>query len=226
MPSGDSQPIRILLAHQHPIVILGVHAALAAHPGYLIMAETADSSQVLPLVGRLQPNILLIDANLLGLGGVDMLPRVQLCSPRTYAVVLATCADETYAAKILRSGATAFVVKSVAANALPEALREAAAGHRYVSPPLADRVVCAQADGGPLSPYDTLTPRERQILDLSAEGHTAGSIAKRLCVSQRTVEKHRANFSAKLGRQTPTELLRYFLRRGIEEQPLHTGTHG
>ena len=226
MTLGESKPASILLAHQHPIVCLGVRAVLAAHRGYTVVEETGDGSRVIALVTCLQPSVLLIDADMLGLDGVDTIHRVLLCSSRTRVVVLATSADETYATTILRSGAAGFVSKGVSATVLPEALRETTAGRRYVSKPLRERVVFEQADGGPVCTYDTLTPREREILHLSADGHTADSIGKRLCVSRRTVEKHRANLSGKLGLRTQTELVRYALRLGIVEQPLHTGTDG
>jgi two-component system, NarL family, response regulator NreC len=220
----DTKPVGILLAHQQPIVRFGIRAVLAAHRDYLVVGETGDSSEVIPLGGRLQARVLLIDANMFG--GIDMIHRVLLCSPRTRVVVLATCADEGYATMILRNGAAALVVKGLAATVLPEALRETTAGRCYVSPPLTDRVVFEQAHGGLVSTYDMLTPREREVLHLSAEGHTADAVAKRLCVSRRTVEKHRANLLGKLGLHTQSDLVRYALRRGIAEQPLQTGTDG
>jgi len=149
-----------------------------------------------------------------------------MCSPQTRVVVLATRTDETSASKALQAGAAAYIVKGMSATALIEALRETMAGEKYVSPPLHGRVVF-QRTHGPVRAYDTLTPREREILQLSAEGLTASVIAHQLCVSQRTVEKHRANLLAKLSLRTQTELLRYALRQGIvTEEPLHTGTHG
>jgi DNA-binding NarL/FixJ family response regulator len=208
MPARGQTPIRIVLAHPHPVVCLGVRAVLAHETDCVVVGETGDGPEVIPLAGHLQPDALVVDVNMPGLGGINMIPRVHQCSPRTRVVVLAACAGETYAVQVLRNGAAAYVVKGVSATVLVEALRQTTAGNSYVSAPLTGRVVFANARGL-VSVYDTLTSREREILDLSADGQTASSIAKQLCVSRRTVEKHRANLSAKLGFRTQTELLHY-----------------
>jgi DNA-binding NarL/FixJ family response regulator len=225
-PSRASRSVTILLAHQHPVVRLGVRAILKARQDYLVLAETGDGSEVARLVERLRPNVLLIDVNMPGFGGVDMIQRTLLCSSGTRVVVLATSSDENYAATVLRKGAAAFVAKGVSATVLLEALRETTAGWSYVNPQVSERVVFQQAHHALVCTYATLTAREREVLYLSAQGHTAGSIAKRLSVSRRTVEKHRANLSGKLGIHTPADLLRYALRRGIGEAPLQTAING
>lgn len=214
----------VLLAHQHPIVCLGIRAILATNRNYMVVEQTARASEVVPLVERLHPSVLLIDAEMLGGNGADTLQQVLRCSSRTRVIVLARHADENYAARILRSGAAGVVVPCVAANTLADALRETAAGHGYMSAPLRERVAFDQADSGPVGSYDTLTPREREVLHLSAAGYIARTIGRRLGVSPRTVEKHRANLSAKLGVRTPADLVRYALRRGIVESPLQMET--
>ena len=226
MSSQGCPAARIMLAHPHPVVRLGVRAVLASEAEYVVIGETGDGPAVIPFTAGLQPDLLLVDITMPGFGGLATLQRVRMCSPHTRVVILATRADEASASKALQAGAAAYVVNGVSATVLIEALREAVAGECYVSPPLLGRVVF-QRSHGPVAAYETLTPREREILQLSADGLTASAIAGRLCVSQRTVEKHRANLLAKLSLRTQTELLRYALRLGIvSEEPLHTGTHG
>ena len=126
--------------------------------------------------------------------------------------------NNAFVAEALRNGATGYVLKGSDEEALVHAVREVAAGRRFLSPPVTERAIDAyieQARTAQLDPHETLTARERQVLQLAAEGKTATEIAARLHISQRTVENHRANLMRKLGLKNQSELVRYALRRGL-----------
>lgn len=126
--------------------------------------------------------------------------------------------DESYVVEALKSGAAAYVLKDASSEELVTAVHEAAANRRYLSPPLSDSAVEAYVQRAGVTTddsYQSLSEREREVLQLAAEGHTNAAIGKRLFISPRTVEIHRANMMAKLGLRNHTELIRYALKRGI-----------
>jgi DNA-binding NarL/FixJ family response regulator len=134
-------------------------------------------------------------------------------------VVLSVHSNEAYVSQALKNGATAYVLKDATSAELIRAVREAASGRRYLSPPLSERAVEAYRRKARTSQttdrYETLTRREREVFHLSAEGHTNAEIGARLYISPRTVETHRANVMRKLGLRTHTDLIRYALQRGV-----------
>jgi len=169
-------------------------------------------------VERLQPNVLVLDLMMPGLGGLEVLRRVARQAPSTRVVILSMHSSEAYVVEAMRDGALAYVPKGSDAGELVHAVRSAAAGRPYLSPPLSQRALEAyveQASSARLDFYGTLTPREREVFHLAAEGHTSAEIAKRLFISPRTVESHRRNLMHKLGLESQTDLVRYALRRGI-----------
>src|SRR5262249_24900722 len=150
--------------------------------------------------------------------GLEVARQVDQRSPRTRVVVLSMHANEAYVLEALRNGATAYVLKQCTATELVRAVCEAAAGRRYLSPPLSERAIQAylrKAEASELDPYESLTTREREVLHLAAEGRTNPEISARLYISPRTVEAHRANLMHKLGLKNQSELIRYAIRRGI-----------
>ncbi|MFQ5666679.1 MAG: response regulator [Candidatus Binatia bacterium] len=208
----------ILLADDHPMVRLGLRAALQTEPEFRVVGETGDGQEVLSLVQRLCPNVLVLDLVMPGIRGLDILRNIQRRAPCTRVVVLTVYADEAYVATALKGGAIGYVVKGSPAAEVIKAVREGSQGRCYLSAPLSEASLkryLRKAEGSMLDPYETLTTREREVLHLVAEGHTSAVIAARLYISTRTVESHRANLMGKLGLHSPTELVRYALRRGI-----------
>jgi len=127
-------------------------------------------------------------------------------------------AEEDYVLEALKNGATGYVLKDASISELIQAIRDAVAGRRYLSPPLAERAIDAyvrQTQESALDPYETLSDREREVLHLVAEGLTSTEIAGRLSLSPRTVENHRSSMMRKLGLRTQTDLVRYAIRKGI-----------
>jgi DNA-binding NarL/FixJ family response regulator len=219
----------ILLADDHQVVRHGLRSLLEGEPGFSVAGEAADGLEAAELVDRLKPDILVLDLMMPGLNGLEVIRLARRRSPRTRVVVLSMHADEGYVFEALQNGAAAYVLKSASAAELTNAMREVMAGRRYLSHPLSERgieVYAAKTRGGTLDVYDTLTTREREVLQLAAEGRGNPEIATRLAISVRTAETHRANLMRKLGLHNQTELVRDALRRGIlreERQPKPRG---
>lgn len=214
-------PITIVVAEDHHIVRHGLKLTLQAEPGLKILGEASDGLQAVELVETVQPDVLLTDLMLPRLHGLEVTRRVKKKNPGTHVIILSMHADQPYVVEALRNGASAFVLKDSTATDLVRAVQEVMQGRRYLSPPLAERAISAleQAQPNPaLDIYETLTQRERLVLQLAAEGSTSAEIGKKLFISQRTAETHRSNLMRKLELHSQTELVRFAIRKGIIPQ--------
>jgi two-component system response regulator NreC len=208
----------VVLADDHPVVRQGLHALLETQSDFIVVGEAADGLEAVRLVERLKPNVLVLDLMMPGLNGLEVTRQVCQRTPQTCVVIVSMYSNEAYVLEALRNGATGYVLKDTETSELVQAVREVAAGRRYLSSPLSERAIEAyvkKAHAAPLDLYETLTTREREVLHLSAEGCTNGEIGTRLGISPRTAETHRANLLRKLGLHSQTELVRYALQRGI-----------
>jgi DNA-binding NarL/FixJ family response regulator len=215
---ANGEPATVLLADDHAVVRLGLRRLLEGEPGFRIVGEVADGLEVLSEVESLHPDLLVLDLVMPGLSGLEVLRRVRKCWPKTLVVVLSMHASEAYVLEALRNGAAAYVLKGSDGSEVLEAMRAVLAGRRHLSAPLSQLAIQAyleKAEAAAPDPYDALTTREREVLQLAAEGYSNSKIAARLFISRRTVETHRANLFVKLGLRTQTDLVRYALRRGI-----------
>ena len=191
----------------------GFRSLLESEPGAEVVAETGDGAEAVALVRDLTPDVLVVDLALPSLDGLEVTRRAKASSPGTAVVVLSMHRHEAYVAQAVRAGAGAYVLKDSGVDDLVAAIRAVRAGRRFFSEGLAD-----PADGRAAPPadrYDTLSPREREVLHLVAEGMTAPEIAEKLFLSPRTVETHRGNGMAKLGLGSQAELIRYVIERGL-----------
>jgi DNA-binding NarL/FixJ family response regulator len=213
-----AKQISIVLADDHHVVRQGLRAVLAAELRFTVIGEAGNGLDVVRLVERLQPDVLVLDMMMPGLNGLEVTRQVKKRTPKTHVVILSMHKDESYVLEALKNGAAAYVLKDSSADELIKAVHEAAANRHYLSPPLSDSAVEAyvqKAGATTKDSYDSLSDREREVLQLAAEGRTNAEIGKRLFISPRTVEIHRANMMQKLGLHNQTELIRYALKRGI-----------
>lgn len=209
--------LTMVLADDHRIVREGLRALLRLEPTVRLVGEAEDGLEALRLVERHRPDVLVLDLMMPRLGGLEVTRRVTGLSPRTRVVILSMHADEAYVAEALRAGAAAYVLKGSGAEELLHAVREAAAGRRFLSPPISAEAVriCAEQLRTTADPFGTLTDREREVLQLTAEGNSGAAVARLLFISPRTVESHRANLMRKLGVRNQKELVRYAAVRGL-----------
>jgi DNA-binding NarL/FixJ family response regulator len=208
----------VVLADDHAIVRQGLRAVLEATSEFAVVGEVADGLQVPEVVERLRPKVLVLDLMMPGLNGLEITRQVHHRCRETRVVILSMHADEAYVVEALRNGAAGYILKDASTTEVAQAVREVAAGRRYLSQPLSERAIEAyteKAQAAPLDLYETLTTREREVLQLAAEGYSSTEMAARLGISPRTADTHRANLMRKLGLQSQTDLVRYALRRGI-----------
>jgi two-component system, NarL family, response regulator NreC len=208
----------IIIADDHEVVRQGLRSLLSSERDLRIVAEASDGQETLRAVEKHCPDLLVIDIAMPLLNGVEVTRQAKKTCARTRTLILSMHADESHVAEALLGGADGYVLKDARSAELLAAIRHVLAGRRYLSPPLSQRAIDAYiatiASGG-LDPYETLTSRERQVLQLAAEGLTNVEIAARLFISGRTVETHRANLMKKLGLRTHTELILFAVKRGL-----------
>jgi DNA-binding NarL/FixJ family response regulator len=212
-----TKPINVVLADDHAMVRHGLRVLLEAEPDMAVVGEAADGLEVGPLVQNLKPDVLVLDIVMPGLGGLDVAREITRRSPDTRIVVLSMHDSDAYVLEAVRNGALAYVPKGAPAAELVRAIRAAAAGRRYVRT-VPDRAIddyLRKAHGADVDLYQLLTPREREVLHMVAEGLSSVAIARRLSISPRTVEAHRASVMRKLGLKGRTELIKFALSRGI-----------
>lgn len=218
--------INILLADDHQVVREGFRALLKIEKDICIVGEAGDGIEAVRLAEQLKPDVVVADLMMPSLNGIEVARQITTRVPGTKVVILSMHASEAYVLESLRNGASAYVLKDASSADLVRAVREAIAGRRYLSPPLSELAIQAYVEKtrktDSLDLHDTLTSREREVLQQGAEGHTNTEIAARLCISPRTVETHRANLMHKLGLRSQTELVRYAIQRGILPVEAHS----
>ncbi len=209
---------RILLADDLQVVRQALRCLIEREDDMQVVGEAADGLEVLPLAERLKPDVLITDVAMPGLYGLEVARRVRELTPGTGVVILSRYLSEWYVTEALRSGALGYVVRQSDAAELMRAIRMAARGRHYLGPPLNQEMIdvwMARAARRAQDPYETLTSREREILQLVAEGYSSTGIARRLTISARTAEAHRANPMRKLRLRNQAARIRYALSRGV-----------
>jgi len=205
--------VRVLLADDHPVFRQGLRALLEREK-FDVVGEASDGLEAIAAAERLQPQVVVIDLAMPSLNGIDAVREIVKRAPRAKAVLLTMHTEEYHVLEALRAGAKACVSKSQAAEHLLQAIKDVCAGGVYLSPHVSGAVVQAYLAKTEL-PYDPLTPRERQVLQLIAEGKTTKETAAVLEVSVKTAETHRTNLMEKLDIHSTAGLVRYAIRRGL-----------
>ncbi len=206
-------PIRVLLADDHQIMRQGLKNLLERE-GFAVVAEASDGRDAIHLAETSHPDVAVLDLAMPALNGVDAGREITRASPRTKAILLTMHKEDSYVLQALNAGISGYVLKSQAAADLVQAIREVTRGSMYLSPGVSRAVVDAYRAKTSVPP-DPLSPRERQILQLVAEGKTTKQIAEVLGVSVKTAESHRSRLMAKLDIHEVAGLVRYAIRRGV-----------
>jgi DNA-binding NarL/FixJ family response regulator len=209
--------IRLLLADDHAILRAGLKAMLERQPDLRVVAEATDGRSLLSAAQSAQPDVILLDIAMPELNGLEALPRLRECAPHAHVIVLSMHNVEEYVARALKAGAISYLLKDAPEADLLTAIRLAAQGQRYLCPPLTEEVIQDYLArlGQEANLLDRLSPREREVLQLMAEGHSTIAIAQRLNLSPKTVETHRSNLMDKLAIHDLPGLTRFALKNGL-----------
>lgn len=208
---------RVLLVDDHAMVRAGLRALLANIQGVEVAGEAGDGVQALGLVASLAPDIVITDIGMVPMNGLDLAGRIREDHPSVRIIVLSMHDGEEYVARALKNGASGYVLKDSAPLELELAIRATLAGDVYLSPRTARQIVATLPgrEGEAAKPADSLSPRQREILRMIAEGNATKEIAFALGISVKTVETHRAQIMEKLGIRDVAGLVRFAIRTGI-----------
>lgn len=208
--------IKILIADDHQLVRVGIRRLLEDEKDFKVIGEAADGKDAVEQARKLNPDVILMDVAMPGMDGMEATKRlVKKRKDPAKIVILTMHSDEHYAARLLRMGASGYVVKDAAPAELAEAIRTVNDGKRFVSASLREALALRVVDGLGEEPMDLLTDREFQVLGRLASGATNREIAAELNVSVKTIDAHRLNLLAKLGLRNNAELTKFAMRHGV-----------
>ncbi len=211
--------ITVLIADDHAIVREGIRMILALHDDIEVVGEAADGREAIDKIGKLLPDVVLMDIAMPGLGGLEATLEVTKTRPETKVLVLTQYDDTEYIYRFLKAGAAGYLLKKAVGPELVSAIRTVSEGKAFLDPAVVDRVVKGFLEQPDVAEdeisYDSLSGREKQVLKLIAEGYTSRQIADVLSLSIKTVMTHRTNVMEKLGIHNRAELIKYAIRKGL-----------
>jgi DNA-binding NarL/FixJ family response regulator len=209
---------KVLIADDHQIVRQGLRLLLEKEPDLKVVAEAEDGRTTVRLARELQPGVIIMDVAMPGLNGIEATRQIISESPATKVIALSMYADRRFVVNMLKAGASGYLLKDCAFEELTRAIRAVLSHKTYLSPGVTDILVKDCKLGAPMnevSAYALLTPREREVLQLMAEGKSTAKIADQLHVSVKTVESHRQQLMQKLNLRSVAELTKYAIREGL-----------
>jgi two-component system response regulator NreC len=211
-------PIRVLIVDDHAVVRSGLRLLLEREDDLEVVAEAGTADEGVRAARLEKPDVVLLDVVMPGRSGLEAAPEILDAAKNARVLVLSMQDDPTYVREAFAAGASGYLLKEAADAELVQAVRDVAAGGRYVHPTLGARLAQAEVEAARREADDPLSDREREVLRLLALGHTNQEIAKQLYISVRTAETHRAHIMQKLGLGTRAELVRYALANGMLEE--------
>ena len=210
---------RIVIAEDHTILREGLRALLSSQESLEVVGEAGDGREAIRQVEELTPDLILMDLSMPKMNGVEAIREIKRRAPETKILALTVHKAEEFILEVLQSGADGYIPKDASANELMMAIKSILMGKRYLSPSVSNVVIEGYLESRrtseSITPWDKLTKREREILKLVAEGHKNKDISDYLCISVKTVEKHRANLMKKLDLHSAAALTAYAMERGL-----------
>lgn len=211
-------PIRLLLADDHEMVRAGLRTLLARHPEVEVVGEAGSGEEAVALAMQLRPDVVLMDITMPDMDGVEATRRIKAAAPEVNVLALTIHEEEAYFFEMLNAGASGYVPKRASPDDLLTAVEVAARGDVFLHPTMAGLLVrdyLRREQGGVEEPSERLTPRQREVLILIAEGLSNREIGEQLGISVKTVERHRENIMKRLNLHSRTELVKYAIRKGL-----------
>jgi DNA-binding NarL/FixJ family response regulator len=213
---------RVLIVEDHTLLRAGLRALLSQDPDIEIVGEADNGHDAVKLIGSLSPHLVLTDLSMPGMNGIEAIVDIKRRYPGVHVLVLTVHKTDEYIHESLRAGADGYILKDASHDELRIAIRSVLNGKTYLSPDISAKVINGYLDtdksSSPISAWDTLTHREREVLKLVAEGNTNKFIADYFCLSVKTVEKHRSNLMKKLDLHNASMMTAYAIERGLVNQ--------
>ncbi len=209
---------RIVIADDHSLVREGITALLKLHDDVEIVGEAADGKEAIEKAAELAPDVVILDISMPGLGGLEAAIEIKKKQPDLKILVLSQYDDKEYVSRFLKAGVSGYILKKAVGSELINAIRAVVRGEYYLYPSIASGVIdgyLGRKKPEPEDPYEKITPREKQVLKLIAEGNTMKDIANHLDISVKTVIAHQSNISDKLDIHTRANLIRFAIQKGI-----------
>ena len=210
---------RIVIAEDHTILREGLRSLLSSHPEFEIVGEAEDGREAIRCVEKFKPDLVLTDLSMPRMNGLDAIKEIKRRNPKTKVLVLTVHKAEEYILSTFKAGADGYLLKDSTHAELVLAVRKVLSGKHYISPEVSEKVIEGYLEGKKTlkvqSSFETLTSREREILKLIAEGYKNKKIADDLCISVKTVEKHRANLMEKLNLHNVQTLTAFAIEKGL-----------
>lgn len=207
--------IRLLLADDHAIVRSGLKQLFSLAPDLRVVGEAVDGAGVLDALRAQLPDLVLLDINMPGLSGPDLIARIKSHWPALPVLVLSMHNEPQVAARVLKAGASGYVTKDSEMEVLLAAIRRVAGGGRFIVPELAEKLVFDMSSGGEKPPHALLSDRELEVFNLLIAGKGVNDIAATLCISNKTVSTHKTRLMEKMNLESTAELVRYALQHGL-----------
>lgn len=221
---GENRNISVLIADDHAVVRQGIRQLIGAEADMTVVGEASDGLEAVDMAKSMKPDVVLLDIAMPGVSGLEAVSLIKDSVPECEVVVLTMHAKDNFVHRVLDSGALGYVLKASPIGDVLQAVRAARRGEYFLSSKIKAEVVSAYLDSRKKAPavkgYDLLSEREQQVFRLVAEGNSTNKIAEVLCVSPKTVEKHRTNIMKKLGLKDRLELVKMAIRIGIIDPQL------
>ena len=213
---------RIFIAEDHTMMREGLRSMLSSNRDFEIVGEAEDGREVIRNIGQSKPDLIIMDLSMPRMNGMEAIKEIKKISPETKILVLTIHVTEEYILSTLKAGADGYMLKYDTHAELITAIEGVLKGKSYLSPGVSKKVIAGYLEGKNTikteSPWDTLTQREREVLKLIAEGYKNREIAEHLCISEKTVVKHRANLMEKLDLHNISALTTFAIRKGLVEK--------
>jgi len=209
------KPIRVFLADDHQLMRAGIRALLQELDGIEVAGEASNGREALELVESASPDMVLMDISMPEMNGLDATARIVTKFPKVRVIILSVNASEAHVLQALRAGASGYLLKNISPAEMEQAIRAVARGEKHVTGAVAQHLIAGLLQGSQATSLERLTPRQREVLQLVAEGNTAKEIARKLGISTKTVESHRSELMEVLGIHDIAGLTRYAIRIGV-----------